>query len=537
MTAPWTLGERLEELAAWLEKLACDCERIGQRLEYGSSQRIESMAQAKAHRADAEEVRALAAEVGSESSAPPPPSVETTTGLRHRLTVLAALEWLTKPEMAQAVDDLRSVLGEGRAWPEYASPAPAPAETTGLREAAWEALLRLEAMLPLWLADAAAPGALLLRADVAALRSALSAPPREDRASWWRYDAAATLVDRLRELARHLREKAESDDGDAFEAFADAAEIALATAHEADLPGPKPSASAPPPDSGRALRWHYPEAERPRDPLCCYDCLRPYRELEDTIVSDDVWVLISPTGNGGGILCAPCMAQRLKALGLWRVPAIIGNGGHGALICGEGVSTDPVRVQSHGMLMVSMPPDEGIRPQPPDDIIEARKSLGQYGGIAPASERTPPPAPAPPPPTAEERRQACDLCHCCGERRHDGDDPCVSCDATREDALRESASDRAAALRELAATLEKRAVEARAQSVAANERRDYRDEQYRLGVSHASRDAADSLGFIIGEFPAPAPPEEGRGRRDSEMTDEMMRLARAARLPGTEAAT
>lgn len=25
---------------------------------------------------------------------------------------------------------------------------------------------------------------------------------------------------------------------------------------------------------------------------------------------------------------------------------------------------------------------------------------------------------------------ACSLCHCCGEKRHDGGDPCVSCEAT-----------------------------------------------------------------------------------------------------------
>ena len=30
-------------------------------------------------------------------------------------------------------------------------------------------------------------------------------------------------------------------------------------------------------------------------------------------------------------------------------------------------------------------------------------------------------------PAREAARLACDMCHCCGEQRHDGGDPCVSC--------------------------------------------------------------------------------------------------------------
>ena len=49
---------------------------------------------------------------------------------------------------------------------------------------------------------------------------------------------------------------------------------------------------------------------------------------------------------------------------------------------------------------------------------------------------------------ARERKQveaarldwSCPLCHCCGEKRHDGDDPCVSC-ATAVEAFRERALD------------------------------------------------------------------------------------------------
>jgi len=47
---------------------------------------------------------------------------------------------------------------------------------------------------------------------------------------------------------------------------------------------------------------------------------------------------------------------------------------------------------------------------------------------------------------AYARQQAhwrCDLCHCCGEKRHDGGDPCVSCESTareREAAVWEEAA-------------------------------------------------------------------------------------------------
>ena len=30
----------------------------------------------------------------------------------------------------------------------------------------------------------------------------------------------------------------------------------------------------------------------------------------------------------------------------------------------------------------------------------------------------------------EQAHWRCDLCHCCGEKRHDGGDPCVSCEST-----------------------------------------------------------------------------------------------------------
>ena len=32
---------------------------------------------------------------------------------------------------------------------------------------------------------------------------------------------------------------------------------------------------------------------------------------------------------------------------------------------------------------------------------------------------------------AEDAQWACSLCHCCGEQRHDGGEPCVSCETAR----------------------------------------------------------------------------------------------------------
>lgn len=38
-------------------------------------------------------------------------------------------------------------------------------------------------------------------------------------------------------------------------------------------------------------------------------------------------------------------------------------------------------------------------------------------------------------------QEACALCHCCGEQRHDGDDPCISCDAERQRVWEEAAKE------------------------------------------------------------------------------------------------
>jgi hypothetical protein len=58
----------------------------------------------------------------------------------------------------------------------------------------------------------------------------------------------------------------------------------------------------------RLLRWR----RRAR----CHDCGRPYGELADLVVPDDVWLKISPTGTQYGILCAPCIRRRAASIGI-----------------------------------------------------------------------------------------------------------------------------------------------------------------------------------------------------------------------------
>ena len=62
--------------------------------------------------------------------------------------------------------------------------------------------------------------------------------------------------------------------------------------------------------------------------LACYECGLLYEGLSfcDVVVPDDVWAKISPTGDGGGILCFTCMVSRLTHLGLSGVPIEIMSG-------------------------------------------------------------------------------------------------------------------------------------------------------------------------------------------------------------------
>lgn len=57
-------------------------------------------------------------------------------------------------------------------------------------------------------------------------------------------------------------------------------------------------------------------------PLGCYDCGLPYEggHWVESVVPNDVWREISPTGNEGGILCINCIASRLYEIGLSDVP-------------------------------------------------------------------------------------------------------------------------------------------------------------------------------------------------------------------------
>lgn len=48
----------------------------------------------------------------------------------------------------------------------------------------------------------------------------------------------------------------------------------------------------------------------------CYDCKLDYNDprFQDLVISDDMWLKISPTGDPGGLLCPNCMCGRLVKL-------------------------------------------------------------------------------------------------------------------------------------------------------------------------------------------------------------------------------
>lgn len=51
----------------------------------------------------------------------------------------------------------------------------------------------------------------------------------------------------------------------------------------------------------------------------CFDCKRPYGDehgFPDLIIPFWAWKQISPTGDGGGLLCPSCICQRLHDAGL-----------------------------------------------------------------------------------------------------------------------------------------------------------------------------------------------------------------------------
>lgn len=59
--------------------------------------------------------------------------------------------------------------------------------------------------------------------------------------------------------------------------------------------------------------------------VACYHCGEPYRNWPyDIHVSDEVWAKISPTGDGGGLLCASCLCTAIAvSIGSEEVRATI----------------------------------------------------------------------------------------------------------------------------------------------------------------------------------------------------------------------
>jgi hypothetical protein len=73
---------------------------------------------------------------------------------------------------------------------------------------------------------------------------------------------------------------------------------------------------------GMPRRWRYKDYDRPLG--VCYDCGRNYRWLGDCVVDNDVWERINPTYHAGaGLLCPNCMLERLHALGMSGVSAML----------------------------------------------------------------------------------------------------------------------------------------------------------------------------------------------------------------------
>lgn len=55
----------------------------------------------------------------------------------------------------------------------------------------------------------------------------------------------------------------------------------------------------------------------------CYDCKIDYDDFPcDFGIQDELWAKISPTNNGGSLLCPNCMCRRMKGLGM-GVQAIV----------------------------------------------------------------------------------------------------------------------------------------------------------------------------------------------------------------------
>lgn len=62
---------------------------------------------------------------------------------------------------------------------------------------------------------------------------------------------------------------------------------------------------------------------------CCFDCGRRYGDeygFPDLVVSHEVWSVISPFGDEGGLLCPSCMCRRAHLAGLSGVTVTFTSG-------------------------------------------------------------------------------------------------------------------------------------------------------------------------------------------------------------------
>ena len=61
----------------------------------------------------------------------------------------------------------------------------------------------------------------------------------------------------------------------------------------------------------------------------CHDCEREYGDehgFPDLVVPHDVWKIISPSGDEGGLLCPSCMCKRAHVAGLTNIPTLFRSG-------------------------------------------------------------------------------------------------------------------------------------------------------------------------------------------------------------------
>ena len=61
----------------------------------------------------------------------------------------------------------------------------------------------------------------------------------------------------------------------------------------------------------------------------CYDCGRQYGNehgFPDLLIPDWAWEKISPTKNGGGLLCPSCICRRLHKAGIKDIPSAFTSG-------------------------------------------------------------------------------------------------------------------------------------------------------------------------------------------------------------------